>query len=287
MTLIGNGLSQSIYGNEGLNTLSGRGGDDLIFGGGGNDTLNGDDGIDRLYGGTGNDQIFGGIGDDQLYGEVGNDSLSGGDGSDRLEGGVGADTTSGGLGDDRHYVDNSSDVVVEARGQGTDTVYTTASLALSLTSEVEALRTADAAGVVAINLSGSEHVNSVYGNAGANVINGRGGVDQLWGYGGNDTFVFNSIAEAGDRIADMGLGNDIIQMDNAGFGSNVGTGSLTAAGVTFEIGTRATTANETLFYNQTTDRLYWDFDGSGAGAAIQLAFIANGAAITADDFIFV
>ncbi|WP_394889469.1 hypothetical protein ACG873_29965 [Mesorhizobium sp. AaZ16] len=158
---------------------------------------------------------------------------------------------------------------------------------MSLTSEVEALRAADAAAVVAVNLSGSEHVNNVYGNAGANIVNGRGGVDQLWGYGGNDTFVFNNIAEAGDRIADMSLGNDIIQMDNAGFGPGVGTGSLAVAGVMFEIGTRATTANETLFYNQTTDRIYWDADGSGAGAAIQLAFIANGAAIAADDFIFV
>lgn len=287
ISLFGNDFSQSVYGNAGTNTLAGRGGDDMIFGDAGNDTLQGDAGADKLYGGLGDDSINGGTENDLLYGEGGNDKLYGGAGNDRLEGAAGADVLSGEAGNDLYYVDGAADVVVEAAGGGTDTVYASASIALTLTSEVEALRTADAVATTAINLSGSNTVNTIYGNAGANVLNGRGGVDSIYGYGGNDVFVFTSSAEAGDRIADFGTGNDIFWLDNLGFGAGVGTGSLTAAGVSFALGNAATSANETLIYNKTYGRLSWDADGNGAGAAVLVAHLPNKPALAADDFLFV
>ena len=57
-----------------------------------------------------------------IIGNAGNDVLIGGDGKDTLNGGVGADIMAGGNGNDTYIVDNSSDVVNEKPGQGSDTV---------------------------------------------------------------------------------------------------------------------------------------------------------------------
>ena len=53
---------------------------------------------------------------------------------------------------------------------------------------VETLRTTNAAGTTAINLTGNELANIVIGNAGDNNLNGGGGVDTLQGLAGNDFY---------------------------------------------------------------------------------------------------
>jgi len=65
----GNGLGNSLIGNDGANVLNGLGGNDAINGGAGNDTLNGGTGNDDLVGGTGADRfVFDGApGNDTIY----------------------------------------------------------------------------------------------------------------------------------------------------------------------------------------------------------------------------
>ena len=62
INLTGNGLSQTISGNNGINQLIGLGGNDVLNGLGGADTLNGGVGNDVLNGGLGRDVLVGGAG---------------------------------------------------------------------------------------------------------------------------------------------------------------------------------------------------------------------------------
>ncbi|MFC1459594.1 hypothetical protein ACETIH_23425 [Microvirga arabica] len=139
-------------------------------------------------GGVDSITVTGLSGADKIIGSGVSDTLQGADGNDTLDGAGGADQLAGGLGDDTYYVDNASDRVSENTAQGTDTVYTSVSYALSSSAEVEVLRTTSPSGTSPINLTGSNTANTLHGNAGANRLDGRGGADKLYGYGGNDSY---------------------------------------------------------------------------------------------------
>ena len=83
------GLTATIVGTAGDDTLNGTSGPDVISGLGGNDTINGLDGNDVICGGRGRDTLNGGNGSDLLFGNRGSDTLNGGDGIDTLMGGRG------------------------------------------------------------------------------------------------------------------------------------------------------------------------------------------------------
>ncbi len=71
-----------------------------------------------------NNVITGGVGNDTLNGGDGNDTLMGGAGNDVLTGGAGNDAMVGGAGNDTFRVDSAGDLVVEASGEGADSVQT-------------------------------------------------------------------------------------------------------------------------------------------------------------------
>ncbi len=121
-------------------------------------TLTGNEFNNAVIGGAAGDTLVGAEGNDTLTGNGGNDSLDGGLGNDALNGGAGADTMAGGAGNDTYTVDNAGDVVTEATGGGTDTVFTTVSYALAAGSEVEVLRAN--AGATPLSLTGNEFANS-------------------------------------------------------------------------------------------------------------------------------
>lgn len=141
-----------------------------------------------LIGSVLNDTIYAGAGNDVVHGRAGNDTLYGEDGNDKLLGISGDDLLVGGAGNDGYWVDGAGDVVIEAAGEGTDTV-STGSISYVLGDNVENL---NLTGLLGLNGTGNGGNNVVNGNAGANQLEGLGGNDTLRGQGGNDVLVGGS-----------------------------------------------------------------------------------------------
>jgi Ca2+-binding RTX toxin-like protein len=224
---------------------------------------------------------------DNLVGTAANDTINGLGGNDTINGGAGNDTMAGGTGDDSYVVDSALDVIVEAAGEGTDSVSST--VTYTLAANVENLTLT---GTAAINGTGNTLNNSLTGNSAANVLsgldgtdtlNGGGGNDSLSGGAGNDLFVFNSplAADNVDTISDFATG-DRLQLDRAIFTTLSAGTTLTAAEFLGGAGSNAaTTAQQRLVFNTTTGALRYDADGTGATASVLIANLTAGAPLTA------
>jgi Ca2+-binding RTX toxin-like protein len=201
-----------------------------------------------------------------------------------LIGGGGADTLVGGAGNDVYLVEEAGDRVLENAGGGYDSVYATASYALTAGAQIEVLSAIDPASAAAMDLTGNGAANEIYGNAGANILDGRSGTDLLFGRGGADIFAFTVSADQGDidMVADFLAGADRIGLDDSVFAGIGAPGAFNASA--FVVGGAAADADDRIVYNQATGQLFYDFDGSGAGAAYQFATLAGAPILTAGDF---
>ncbi|MFI0843357.1 beta strand repeat-containing protein [Mesorhizobium sp. IMUNJ 23232] len=204
------------------------------------------DGVNALSIGGGNSTLDGTSGVDSLYGYGGNDTLNGLSGNDRLDGGLGADTMAGGKGDDFYIVDQQGDVIVETVGNGTaDRVAARGSYALAADDDIELLTTTNSAATSSINLTGNLGFQTIYGNAGNNVLSpggANGATDVMRGLGGNDTYrVYNS----GDTIVE---------------GAAEGASDRLAAAVDYVLG--ANVHIELMFTNGSTGTASIDLTGN-------------------------
>ena len=223
-TVLGNDGNDTLTGGIYDDRLDGGADNDILDGGRGADTMTGGLGNDTFYVDTSGDRVIEAVGGgtDTVYTSVsytlragqeienlavnpdtdyanlainltGNEfanTLTGNDATNRLDGKGGADTMIGGDGNDIYYVDDAGDVVVETANQGTDTVYTSVSHALS--ANIETLR---AQGTADLSLTGNSLDNLIVGNDGANRIDGGAGGDQMIGGAGNDTYVVDNIRD--------------------------------------------------------------------------------------------
>ena len=131
-----------------------------------------------------------------------------------LDGRGGADRAYGGAGNDQYYVDNAGDLAWEQAGEGYDTVRTIVSYTLTAGSEIERLLPDDYQGTAAINLTGNEFDNEIWGNYGNNIINGGAGADRMNGWRGNDTYIVDN---PGDTLFENGDIHSTPENESEGF----------------------------------------------------------------------
>ncbi|HVM84952.1 MAG TPA: calcium-binding protein [Candidatus Binatia bacterium] len=146
--------------------------------------------------------LGGGGGNDTLIGAGGNDALAGGAGDDELFGGGGTDHLAGGTGNDTYVLDNASDVVIEAKNAGTDTIL--AGFSFDLSAHGENVENLLLQGNGDIEGHGNALNNQIQGNAGSNLLTGGAGNDHLFGNDGNDVLH----GDAGNDVLVGGLGAD-------------------------------------------------------------------------------
>lgn len=177
-------------------------------------TINGNAEENLLIGAEGNDVLNGGGDDDALDGGDGDDILNGGDGQDDLAGRAGNNVMSGGKGDDLYFVDSIGDKLIEAPGQGDDTVRSSlASFTLGANLENAFLVGS------ALDLTGNTLDNQIKGNDLNNKLSGGAGGDRLIGNDGNDTLDGGAGGDeldggSGNDSMTGGTGNDLYQVDS-------------------------------------------------------------------------
>jgi Ca2+-binding RTX toxin-like protein len=189
-----------------------------------------------------------------------NDNKTGSPLDDFLRGGTGTgkDTIKGGTGDDKLYGENGNDSLLG--GDGIDRLY------------------------------GGNGNDTLKGDAGNDFLYGEAGIDKLYGGLGKDTFIFNkkpSKAANLDKIMDFNVLDDTIWLENSVFKKlgNAGSEALPAAlnAVNFVIGTKAKDRDDFIIYNNKKGILYYDADGSGKGAAVEIASMKKNLKLTIDD----
>lgn len=290
-----------------VEVLKGEAGRDSILGGDGDDFIFGDGGNDLLYGNDGVDQILGGAGNDTLLGGRRSDNLDGGSGNDDLNGGLSGDVMAGGSGDDTYHVDSKSDRVVETGGEGKDTILAKVDN-ISLGKNVEKL-------VLAGKVSsgkGNDSKNTLVGNAEDNKLDGKGGADMLKGEagkdslvggagddtlaggrhadvltggGGEDHFRFDSLDGKVDKVRDLNLLQDVIELDHTVFKGLGKSGKLDGAALNF--GSKASDKSDHILYDKKTGILAYDPDGKGGKDAIKFADVDERLDLHASDFLIV
>jgi Ca2+-binding RTX toxin-like protein len=223
-----------------------------------------------VTGTSGNDSLSGTSSNDTLNGLGGNDTLSGSGGTDFYDGGAGRDT-------------------------------------LDLRAALTALTVNFATGTISggfngtfVNIErvqGGDGDDSFSGGAGAQNLTARGGSDTLAGgagidslYGGTeaDHFVFRESGSANaDSIGDFTSGADKIALDATVMTALGASGNFAAGDARFWSSSAgvAHDADDRIIYETDTRQIWYDADGSGAGARQLIATLQVGGTLAAADIV--
>ena len=87
-----------------------------------------------------------------------------------------------------------------------------------------------------------------------------------------------------DKVKDFVPGEDVFQLSRSVFTAfaTIPLGPLPASA--FVNGTAAVTADQHLIYQQSTGNLYYDSDGVGGAAQVQIALLSTKPALTSQSF---
>ena len=241
--------------NSGAANLSGNSLNNVIDAGIGNNVLAGGSGIDTLSYANGASGSAGvtvslAITAAQVTGGSGSDTISG---FERLTGSANNDSLTG-----------NGDANIIRGGGGNDTVI------------------------------GGGGNDTLYGDAGNDLLRGGAGNDILYGSDGMDHFRFDTALGTSttpniDQIKDFSVSDDTIQLENAiftAFGSAT-TGTINAVHFKANETGLAADSNDYIIYETDTGKLFYDADGNGAGASVQIAVIGTNVALTNTDFVLV
>ena len=270
-------------------------------------------GLLNLVGNTLANTITGSNYNDIITGAAGTDTLNGGDGNDLFIVALTADhtateTINGGNGtaDEIRFTSTTASTLtlssnvtnVEKITIGTGTA------ASAVTTATTAHNINAAALTYGAHITGNNGNNILTGGSGQDTLNGGAGNDSLIGGSGNDsligglgndtltggigldTFVFDTALNATtnrDTITDTDFSHadDTIQLSKTIMTALGATGTISLDD--FKVSTGATgvgtitsfDTTDRIIYNQTSGALYYDADGSGATAAIQIALLGT------------
>ncbi|WP_373863024.1 calcium-binding protein, partial [Azohydromonas lata] len=137
-------------------------------------------------------------------------------------------------------------------------------------------------------LYGGAGNDTLNGGAGNDVLVGGTGLDQLTGGSGQDTFRFTGAFAGGtsaDTLTDFTSVDDKLEFDHAVFTALGAVGQLAPGALC--LGSKAAEADDRLIYKQSTGELFYDADGSKAGAAVLIAKLGANTVLKAEDlFVF-
>jgi Ca2+-binding RTX toxin-like protein len=234
------------------------------------------------------------------YGDAGDKVVVKGDSSSEfIEGSNVDDVVKAGGGNDHVKTNNGTDTV--DGGKGSDTVdYSNRFVSVEVALKGNTKVGVKIDGIVEGSIKNVENVwggaagDKLKGDSLANTLNGMGGEDRLkgfagndkiegglgadtvWGGSGSDKFVFATAFDAVDHIKDFSHVNDTIVLDNAIFTAFAKLGAIRANKfVANASGHDAHTAKQKLIYDKADHSLWYDADGNGAGAAIEIVVFDN------------
>ena len=184
-------------------------------------------------------------------------------------------------------------VVSVHEGDVTWTVAHTLDVASGAMSRNTALADTLSGGAAADVLRGDDFTNLIVGNGGSDRLYGGLGTDMLSGGGGRDIFVFDTKLNKKtnlDKVTDFFVKDDGIWLDNKYMpklgraGSEKKPHKLSKAFFALD---KAKDANDFVIYKKSTGALYYDPDGAGGKAAIQIATLPKKLKMTYADFFVV
>lgn len=135
--------------------------------------------------------------------------------------------------------------------------------------------------------------DTLVGGAGNDKLTGLYGSDILTGGAGTDQFIYTNPNEGSGRdiftdkpaietIKDFSVADDTIVVSAGGFGGGLISGAaITSNQIT--LGSAAADASDRFIYNSSNGALWFDADGTGSTAAVQLASLPTGLAMTNND----